>query len=115
MSVKRKMTDLAYVFLALPGGVGQPLHELFEAWSCNALGYHKKPFCLLNFDGFWDGMDRVHRPCTPSGFLSAQRRSQPLVASTPEQALELLTTPLQPLRGHSGKNLLRLGGGAPMN
>ena len=59
---KAKMTDLADAFLALPGGIGT-LDELFEAWSWNALGYHAKPFCLLNVEGFWDGHDRVHRPC----------------------------------------------------
>ena len=37
------------------GGIGT-LDELFEAWSWNALGYHAKPFCLLNVGGFWDGL-----------------------------------------------------------
>jgi hypothetical protein len=86
---KAKMTDLADAFLALPGGVGT-LDELFEAWSWNALGYHKKPFCLLNVDGFWDGMIQFIDHATDSGFLSAQRRAQLLVAATPEHALELL-------------------------
>lgn len=86
---KAKMTDLADAFLALPGGVGT-LDELFEAWSWNALGYHKKPFCLLNVEGYWDGMIQFIDHATESGFLSAQRRSQLLVAETPERALELL-------------------------
>jgi hypothetical protein len=86
---KAKMTDLADAFLALPGGIGT-LDELFEAWSWNALGYHAKPFCLLNVDGFWDGMIEFIDHATESGFLSAQRRSQLLVAATPEQALETL-------------------------
>jgi uncharacterized protein (TIGR00730 family) len=86
---KAKMTDLADAFLALPGGVGT-LDELFEAWSWNALGYHAKPFCLLNVDGFWDGMITFIDHATASGFLSAQRRSQLLVAATPEEALDLL-------------------------
>ncbi|MFL6758495.1 TIGR00730 family Rossman fold protein [Sphingomonas sp.] len=86
---KAKMTDLADAFLALPGGVGT-LDELFEAWSWNALGYHAKPFCLLNVDGFWDGMIEFIDHATQSGFLSAQRRSQLLVAETPERALEYL-------------------------
>ena len=63
------MTDLADAFLALPGGIGT-LDELFEAWSWNALGYHKKPFCLLNVDGFWDGMIAFIDHATDSGFLS---------------------------------------------
>jgi len=86
---KAKMTDLADAFLALPGGIGT-LDELFEAWSWNALGYHKKPFCLLNVDGYWDGMITFIDHATDSGFLSAQRRKQLLVAETPEEALELL-------------------------
>jgi hypothetical protein len=86
---KAKMTDLADAFLALPGGIGT-LDELFEAWSWNALGYHAKPFCLLNVEGFWDGLIAFIDHATESGFLSAQRRAQLLVANTAEQALDLL-------------------------
>ena len=86
---KAKMTDLADAFIALPGGIGT-LDELFEAWSWNALGYHAKPFCLLNVGGFWDGMIEFIDHATESGFLSASRRRQLLVASTPEEALNLL-------------------------
>ena len=86
---KAKMTDLADAFLALPGGIGT-LDELFEAWSWNALGYHAKPFCLLNVEGFWDGLIEFIDHATQSGFLSQQRRSQLLVAQTPDEALELL-------------------------
>ncbi len=86
---KAKMTDLADAFIALPGGIGT-LDELFEAWSCNALGYHAKPFCLLNVGGFWNGLIEFMDHATESGFLSASRRRQLLVATTPEEALNLL-------------------------
>ena len=86
---KAKMTELADGFLALPGGIGT-LDELFEAWSWNALGYHKKPFCLLNTNGYWDGLIEFVDHATQSGFMSPQRRKQLLVAATPEEALELL-------------------------
>ncbi len=86
---KAKMTDLADAFLALPGGIGT-LDELFEAWSWNALGYHSKPFCLLNVDNFWDGLIAFIDHATQRGFLSAERRRQLLVASNAEEALELL-------------------------
>ena len=86
---KAKMTDLADAFLALPGGIGT-MDELFEAWSWNALGYHAKPFCLLNVGGFFDGLITFIDHATASGFLSEQRRNQLLVADTPEQALDLL-------------------------
>jgi uncharacterized protein (TIGR00730 family) len=86
---KAVMSELSDGFLCLPGGIGT-LDELFEAWSENALGFHKKPFCLLNVDGFWDGLIEFMDHATESGFLSAQRRKQLLVAKTPEEALELL-------------------------
>ena len=86
---KAKMTELADAFLALPGGIGT-LDELFEAWSWNALGYHAKPFCLLNVEGFWDGLIEFMDQAAASGFLSQQRRNQLLVAQTPDEALELL-------------------------
>jgi uncharacterized protein (TIGR00730 family) len=86
---KAKMTELCDAFLALPGGIGT-LDELFEAWSWNALGYHKKPLCLLNVDGFWDGLIAFIDEATESGFLSAGRRSQLHVATSPAQALKLL-------------------------
>ena len=86
---KARMTDLADAFLALPGGIGT-LDELFEAWSWNALGYHAKPFCLLNVDGFWDGLIEFIDHATNKGFMSAQRRRQLLVADDPEEALQLL-------------------------
>jgi len=86
---KAKMTELSDAFLALPGGIGT-LDELFEAWSWNALGYHKKPFCLLNIDGFWDGMIAFIDHATDKGFLSNRRRKQLLVADTPEEALQML-------------------------
>jgi uncharacterized protein (TIGR00730 family) len=86
---KAKMTDLADAFLALPGGIGT-LDELFEAWSWNALGYHKKPFCLLNVGGFFDGLIAFIHHASSSGFLSEQRRKQLLVADSPDRALELL-------------------------
>ncbi|MGI8705310.1 MAG: TIGR00730 family Rossman fold protein [Sphingomicrobium sp.] len=86
---KAKMTELCDAFVALPGGIGT-LDELFEAWSWNALGYHKKPLCLLNVDGFWNGLITFIDEATENGFLSAHRRKQLLVAQTPEEALQLL-------------------------
>lgn len=76
---KAMMTDLTDAFVAIPGGIGT-LDELFEAWSWNALGYHAKPFGLLNVDGFWDGMIAFLDHVTTSGFMSPARRAQLLVS-----------------------------------
>jgi hypothetical protein len=75
------------VYGAAAGAIG---NAVFGAWSWNALGYHKKPFCLLNVKGYWNGLIEFIDHSTGSGFMSQQRRAQLLVAMTPEDALELL-------------------------
>jgi hypothetical protein len=87
---KAKMTELTDAFIAIPGGIGT-FDELFEAWSWNALGYHAKPFALLNEDGFWDELLAFLDTATRSGFISEQRRAQLLVARSPDEAIDLLT------------------------
>ncbi|MFL6861991.1 MAG: TIGR00730 family Rossman fold protein [Allosphingosinicella sp.] len=76
---KAKMTDLCDGFVALPGGIGT-FDELFEAWTWNALGYHAKPFALLNVSGFWDGLVDFLDHATRSGFMSQARRDQLIVS-----------------------------------
>jgi uncharacterized protein (TIGR00730 family) len=86
---KAKMTELTDAFIAIPGGIGT-LDELFEAWTWNALGYHSKPFCLLNVAGFWDGLIGFMDHVTGSGFMSSARREQLLVADGIGEAIEKL-------------------------
>ena len=86
---KAKMTELTDAFVALPGGIGT-FDELFEAWTWNALGYHAKPFALLNVNGFWDGMIGFLDHVTEVGFMSPARREQLLIASDIGEAIELL-------------------------
>ncbi len=86
---KAMMTELADGFVVLPGGIGT-LDELFEAWSWNALGYHAKPFCLVDVGGFWTKMTDFLDHAAACGFLSPARRAQLLVAATPAEAIEKL-------------------------
>lgn len=86
---KAKMTELCDAFVCLPGGIGT-LDELFEAWTWNALGYHAKPFCLLNVKGFWTGLGEFMDHVSASGFLSEGRRRQLLMADSPAEAIDRL-------------------------
>ncbi len=86
---KAKMTELTDAFVALPGGIGT-FDELFEAWTWNALGYHAKPFALLNVSGFWDGMIAFLDHASASGFMSPARRAQLLVADRIEDVIDRL-------------------------
>ena len=90
---KAKMTELTDAFVALPGGIGT-FDELFEAWTWNALGYHAKPFCLLNVHGFWDRLLDFLDHTTTSGFMSPARRAQLLVAEGIGDAIDTLDAAL---------------------
>jgi uncharacterized protein (TIGR00730 family) len=86
---KAKMTELTDAFVALPGGIGT-FDELFEAWTWNALGYHAKPFALLNVAGFWDGLIGFLDHATMSGFMSPARRAQLLVGTDISEVIDRL-------------------------
>lgn len=87
---KARMTDLTDAFVALPGGIGT-LDELFEAWTWNALGYHAKPFALLNVKGYWDPLIAMVEKIAAEGFMSRTRQKQLIVADNIDEALSLLT------------------------
>lgn len=91
---KAKMTELTDAFVAIPGGIGT-LDELFEAWTWNALGYHSKPFCLLNVAGFWDRLIGFLDHVTESGFMSPERRAQLLVADDIGESIEKLDAAIE--------------------
>ena len=86
---KAKMTELCDAFVCLPGGIGT-LDEMFEAWTWNALGYHAKPFALLNIADFWTPFVGFMQHVSASGFLSETRLRQLLVAETSDEAINLL-------------------------
>jgi uncharacterized protein (TIGR00730 family) len=86
---KAKMTELCDAFVCLPGGIGT-LDEMFEAWTWNALGYHAKPFALLNIADFWTPFVGFMEHVSASGFLSRRRLEQLIVGDTPDQVINLL-------------------------
>ncbi len=86
---KAQMTELTDGFIALPGGIGT-LDELFEAWTWNALGYHGKPFGLLNVNGYWDSLVTFLDSVADNGFMSVARREQLIVSDNIEEAISRL-------------------------
>ena len=86
---KAMMTELCDAFVCLPGGIGT-LDEMFEAWTWNALGYHAKPFALLNVAQFWTPFAEFMGHVSESGFLSKRRLTQMIVADTPDEVINSL-------------------------
>ena len=49
---KAKLAEMADGFVALPGGLGT-LEEFAEIWTWGQLGLHRKPYGLLNVNGYF--------------------------------------------------------------
>ncbi|ADI00375.1 LOG family protein [Salisediminibacterium selenitireducens] len=52
---KKVMMQEGDAFIAFPGGLGT-LEEWFEVYSWAKIGYHDKPCCLLNINGYYDSL-----------------------------------------------------------
>ena len=83
---KALMGERSDAFLILPGGFGT-FEELFEVLAWQTLGLHSKPMCLLNTEGFYDGLLRFLDYCVTEGVLRPKAREILLVAATVDEAL----------------------------
>lgn len=86
---KQMMAESADLFMALPGGIGT-LEELYEVWTWRQLGYHDKPFGLLNVEGYYDALLQFMQTSVVEGFLSAGQLAHLQVSGDPERLLDVL-------------------------
>lgn len=86
---KKKMSDLADAFVALPGGCGT-LDEYFEAFTWAQIGLHQKPVILYNVNGFYDALILHFQKMMQEGFLREHQHHLFKVATTLEELLALL-------------------------
>jgi len=88
---KALMAELADGFIALPGGFGT-FEELFEVLTWSQLGWHAKPFGLLDTGGFYRPLLAFLDHATREGFLRAHHRALVLVEADAEKLLQRLKT-----------------------
>jgi uncharacterized protein (TIGR00730 family) len=84
---KTMLSGLADGFVAMPGGIGT-LEEFFEIWTWGQLGLHRKPYGLLNVNGFFDPLLAFLDHAVGEGFLGAENRAMVAVNSDPGRLLE---------------------------
>ncbi len=65
---KKKMEDMADIFIALPGGIGT-LDELFNVMAEKNLGMTDKEIILLNVYGVFDGLETLLAHLREEGFI----------------------------------------------
>ncbi|KAK6162998.1 hypothetical protein DH2020_002839 [Rehmannia glutinosa] len=76
------MMNNADAFITLPGGFGT-LEELFQMVSWAQLNIHLKTICILNVNGFFDGLLSFLDYVVEKGFISQSARRIIICATTP--------------------------------
>ncbi len=76
-------------FIALSGGYGT-IEELLETCTWNQLGIHNKGICVLNIDGFYDGILHWIRKSVDEGFIRDLNADILAQATTAEGAVAAL-------------------------
>lgn len=86
---KALMASKSEAFIALPGGFGT-CDELFEILTWAQLGIHHNPIGILNTAGFFDPLLAWIDQMIEQGFVKPKFRQLLLVATKPDQLLELI-------------------------
>lgn len=86
---KSLMYRMSDAFVCMPGGIGS-LDELMESFTWLQLGYHNKPVCVLNVNGYYSGLLDQFKFMVAEGFLRKEHLSSLLVSENIEGLLELL-------------------------
>lgn len=80
---KTMLAGLADGFVAMPGGLGT-LEELFEIWTWGQLGLHRKPYGLLDVNGFFGPLLAFLDHAVDEGFIGTDNRRMLAVDAGPE-------------------------------
>jgi hypothetical protein len=86
---KRKMADMADVFLVLPGGWGT-LDETAEILTWKQLGLINQPVGILNVNGFFDSFIGLMNYMVTEGFLKRENLDFIRIEETPAKILRQL-------------------------
>ena len=91
---KQLMAQMSDAVIALPGGCGT-MEELLEIITWKQLGLFLNPIIVLNVDGYYDPLLEMLQRAIDGNFMRPEHGSIWQVASTSEEAVELLyTTPV---------------------
>ncbi|MEG2819231.1 MAG: TIGR00730 family Rossman fold protein [Muribaculaceae bacterium] len=88
-SRKQAMIDQSDAFIAMPGGCGT-FEELMEVITWKQLGLFSKPIIILNVYGFYDSLIALFEKSIEEKFMKIGDSKLWSVATTPEEAMEIL-------------------------
>jgi len=76
-------------FIGLSGGFGT-MEEIFETTTWNQLGIHKNGICLLNIEGYWDGIVQWLDKASEEGFVKPVNKNILVTSTTAAGAVRAL-------------------------
>ena len=91
---KQLMAEMSDGVIALPGGCGT-LEELLEIITWKQLGLYIKPIVILNIDGYYNPLLEMLQNAVDGNFMRKEHLAIWQVATTAEEAIQLLYTPMQ--------------------
>jgi uncharacterized protein (TIGR00730 family) len=102
---KALLADLADGFIALPGGFGT-YEEFCEILTWSQLGFHRKPFGLLDIEGFYRSLLEFFDHATAEGFIRPIHRQLVLEERDPAKLLAKLEAwqPPAEIKWRPGRN-----------
>ena len=86
---KKLMAKMSDAVIALPGGCGT-MEELLEAITWKQLGLYLNPIVILNTKGYYDALIAQLERAIDDHFMGKIHGNIWSVASTPEEALEII-------------------------
>ncbi len=88
---KKKMIELADVYIALPGGPGT-LEEIAEVISWGRIGEHQQPCILYNVDGYYNSLKDFFDSMVRTDFLSQSDRDKILFSDSLEEIEQFIAS-----------------------
>jgi uncharacterized protein (TIGR00730 family) len=86
---KALMAEYADGFIALPGGSGT-LEEWFEVFTWAQLGYHNKPYALLNINNYYTPILSLFDHMIDQGFIKSQYKDLIVIDNNSKELVKKL-------------------------
>ena len=87
---KDKMTEIADVLVALPGGFGT-LDEIFHVVAGGQVGYHDKPLLLFNQNNFYQPLIQQMEQMSLERFASVGYQRRIILVNTTDECINRLS------------------------
>jgi uncharacterized protein (TIGR00730 family) len=87
---KQMMKDLADCFVCLPGSYGT-MDEMMDVVASGTVGEHRKPIFVVNYKGFYEGLQQLAQHMRELAFLPEKEHYAPLFVNTIDELIHAIT------------------------